>query len=633
MHVIVEKNPAKAQEKILGISGVRKFHDKLRSDGEKTHFLQHLKKYILMYMPDCPWEVSTTNRYTIDTHEAAVFARREIRKGEVIKYLTGIQVAMSKEEERELGMNSRDFSIVLSSRKKTPSLFLGPARFANHDCDANAELSTTGRDGMQVIARRDIEVDEEITVTYGMDYFGEDNCECLCATCEKLVRNGWAPQKEEDEEEEEQSTQTQTSSTPEVEETKTYSFRRQRKYGSPSTNSSRTATPNTTPQQRNPRKRKSNVAIEAEDAEVSAPSTPVRRVRQKTLHRTSSLANELFVDSETKMKYTYSSRRRSYGSSTRLTKTFVNNSSDDSDADIRRSFSPVSSTFSSQHSFVSTAATSADEDVLLVKTETRKTQSSPLRKAVSTAVINITEDVDIVKAPILSPRTRRSIAARDDSESDLTDIENFKVDEKKKEATLTGKNGHIRKRVRNRFSITASTTLPQPDEPVQSKETSAIEITVTASTEESEEEGGVDQRKPGDYTLTPLLLAHKYSRWVQCGTCDADFVQADAYLTRKECPRCERHSKLYGYAWPKTDKEGKHDPEERILDHRIVHRFVSFEDEKDLKKGRGRSVREELKKRLKSAEAERLRSESEEAMSPGRKGLRKKRSFRVSMAV
>ncbi|KAI5291022.1 Histone-lysine N-methyltransferase set9 [Ascosphaera acerosa] len=95
-------------------------------------------------------------------------------------------------------------------------------------------------------------------------------------------------------------------------------------------------------------------------------------------------------------------------------------------------------------------------------------------------------------------------------------------------------------------------------------------------------------RRPGDYTRTVKLLARRYDRWVCCLTCHEWFVQADSYQTRRECPRCERHSKLYGYQWPKTQKWGPRDPEERVLDHRTVHRFLSREEEADVvRRGRG----------------------------------------------
>ncbi|KAK6437508.1 histone lysine methyltransferase Set9 [Oleoguttula sp. CCFEE 5521] len=190
---IINKDPITAVRKLLSLPGLARYFSSLRSTDEKEHFERHLRKYVNIYLPDCPFEVGTTNRYTIVTHEACITARRVIRQGEPVKYLTGIQVEMTEREEKELSSRT-DFSIVISSRRKRPSLFLGPARFANHDCDSNAKLSTSGAHGIHIVARRSIAIGEEITVTYGEDYFGQDNCECLCATCERLLRNGWDPE-------------------------------------------------------------------------------------------------------------------------------------------------------------------------------------------------------------------------------------------------------------------------------------------------------------------------------------------------------------------------------------------------------------------------------------------------------
>jgi histone-lysine N-methyltransferase SUV420H len=140
----------------------------LKTEKEKDDFRRHLRRYVNIYLPDCPIEISSTNRYTVVTHEAAVTARRYIKKGEVVKYLCGIQVTMTEEEEAHIKSSRRDFSIVISSRSGAASLFLGPARFANHDCGANARLRTTGSAGMEIYAIQNIEVGDEITVSYGM---------------------------------------------------------------------------------------------------------------------------------------------------------------------------------------------------------------------------------------------------------------------------------------------------------------------------------------------------------------------------------------------------------------------------------------------------------------------------------
>jgi histone-lysine N-methyltransferase SUV420H len=202
--IVLSKDLAEAVQQLLRLPGLRKFVQSLKDEKERDQFTRHLRRYASIYMPDCPFEVTTTNRYTITDHEASVTARRDINPREEIKYLTGVQVAMTEEQEKTLELARKDFSLVISSRKKTRSLFLGPARFANHDCDANAKLSTKGYDGMQIVAVKHIKAGDEITVSYGEDYFGDDNEECLCQSCESEQVNGWAPlrPKEENEDEE-----------------------------------------------------------------------------------------------------------------------------------------------------------------------------------------------------------------------------------------------------------------------------------------------------------------------------------------------------------------------------------------------------------------------------------------------
>lgn len=138
--------------------------------------------------------MSATNRYNLTRPEACVLARKAQRKGDTIKYLTGAMVKMSAEEEEAYTHGKTDFSIIYSSRVGGMSLLLGPARFVNHDCQPNSRFITTNKDHIHLLVLRDIEIAEEITVSYAEDYFGENNRECLCRSCEAVVRNGWAPE-------------------------------------------------------------------------------------------------------------------------------------------------------------------------------------------------------------------------------------------------------------------------------------------------------------------------------------------------------------------------------------------------------------------------------------------------------
>jgi len=110
----------------------------------------------------------------------------------MVKYLTGVLVKMSDNEEQSFSQVQSDFSIIYSSRVGAMSLLLGPARFINHDCEPNCKFTTAGKEHVNLYVERDIRVGEEITVKYADDYFGEGNRECLCRTCEGLGRSGWA---------------------------------------------------------------------------------------------------------------------------------------------------------------------------------------------------------------------------------------------------------------------------------------------------------------------------------------------------------------------------------------------------------------------------------------------------------
>ena len=604
--VIVEKDPAKATAQILNLGGMRKFFEKLGTADEKEDFQRHLRKYVDMYMPNCPFEVNTTNRYTIETQEASITARKDIKKGEAIKYLTGIQVAITKQEEKDLDVTRRDFSIVMSSRKKTPSLFLGPARFANHDCDANAKLSTVGLHGMQIVATKDIEVGEEITVTYGVDYFGEDNCECLCATCEKLQRNGWAQTTEGGDKAHEED---QNTPTPEPEEVGPYSLRRKRKLATQPEGSSSKATSEESVERKSKRRRMDT--LEQTKFETKAPRgrKSTRQVKIKLEESDSSLSKEISVTAKASIALSTTIKTRKSGRS-RLSA--LRDSTDESDG---RSTSPVSSVLSSQPCSVSTAATSVDDEMIIVKStplkQTPVTLSSKHRR--NSFTTNGTETV------LSRKRTIRSLGVL---REDVNDVADFQCEDKTVESSHRKKRCRLRKKPHSERKPIAQ-ELEKPVEtaaekdPLQSDDVTeaVISTEVTAAL----------KRQPADYTLTPLLLTQKYSRWNTCRTCSTDFVQADAYLTRAECPRCERHSKLYGYAWPKTDKDGKWDTEERVMDHRTVHRFIKPEDERELRKGRLKSVKQDLLRRRLSVESERQRTESEGTASPGRSGLRRKK--------
>lgn len=623
------------------MDGLKRYVNGLKLDKEKADFVQHLRRYLRIYMPDCPWEVSTTNRYTIVTHEACVVARRYIKRNETIKYLAGIQINITPEEETEITVQKKDFSIVVSSRKKCTSLFMGPARFANHDCRANAKLMTTGQSTIEIVASRPIDVGEEITVTYSDCYFGDDNCECLCRTCEEELRNGWAPGDEA----------VNVKISVEKDEPKeTYSLRRRRRDDSIGGSS---RTPSVTPDMR-PRIYKTKPKVKKRDAkDTSAIATPAPEATPRGRKRTMEAIATPPITPAKKLKVlSESSNVSSKSLSLPSTASSVDDSSstrsaspshaDAPETDItspeKESPRPETQTpprFSAQPLDKTKNDTQVCNDPVNTTVEPVSPQSMgsraspdmmPVEAPVRTvprprqlmtmsisSILNDTSPTDdiaeiyypfvmnarVTREPVVESKFEL-ISEPDDVQPEEVQPEEIQSEEIQPEIQVKTEM-HVETRVQVEIEAEAESTIEaateSADKPKRCKRQNAIPKQSTPPP--------TRVRTPGDYVLTPLLLSEPDMAWIQCTNCSDYFVQQNAYFTRSSCPRCERHSKIYGYAWPKTDKTGPSDKEERILDHRMIHRFLDSNDER---RARGRKLLSESRDDTEEVDGERGRA-------------------------
>ncbi|KAI1171044.1 hypothetical protein F4777DRAFT_566750 [Nemania sp. FL0916] len=580
-HLIVDPDLETAESKLLATSGLRRFYNGLKTSKEQDDLRAHLRRYMSIYLPDCPFEVSSTNRYTIYNHEAAITARKYIRKGQPIKYLSGIQVMITAKEDKELAKRKKDFSIVISARYKCAALFMGPARFANHDCNANARLMITGHTGIEIVATQNIDVGDEITVSYADNYFGEDNCECLCKTCEGNAANGWAQG--------ERGAGLKTS----IEDSSLegYSLRRRRRDDSCASGS---RTPSVTPDMR-PR---------------------IRKTKPKA--RYGSSEQELLCDSPAphdvlreKCKQEYESLQSPPNTPAKRLKTIQHEMEpmpmpsglerQDSDGTATSDISASDS--ASTETMAMTEATTPEEEPQ--ETVLRSPTLTPIRPrilALKEEDTDLSSITDFSRTPSMPPVPDTNTLSQFD------EVPLIKV--AVADNVLSSKSNSLDSEI----PMVGIATLPAPAT-MLSEDASPTAIISPESASESPSQGSrgrprgrprsnqngkfqmeepadeepkvTKQRIPGDYTLTPVLLSEPNTAWIHCTICGDAFVQQNAYFTRSSCFRCERHSKLYGYSWPKTEKEGPNDKEERVLDHRTVHRFLDTVDEARV---RGRKV-------------------------------------------
>ncbi|OAD09058.1 hypothetical protein MUCCIDRAFT_135209 [Mucor lusitanicus CBS 277.49] len=185
-NILEKARPMDAVTELLAL-GYFKHYLMAKNPRQVQEFIQHMKRYLYMYMPNAGYEVGDTRRYGSNGRrvEACLVATKDWQVGDEMRLLTGMIACLDPKDDAELKRGNRDFSVMWSTRKNCSCLFLGPARFANHDCDSNCKFISLGQNSITFKVLKNIKCGEEITVYYGKHYFGENNCECRCITCEK----------------------------------------------------------------------------------------------------------------------------------------------------------------------------------------------------------------------------------------------------------------------------------------------------------------------------------------------------------------------------------------------------------------------------------------------------------------
>lgn len=175
-----------ALRELLASRGLRGFQEEKLSEGrQQKAFEALLLAYLRASLPGNAFRVSSTTKY-LSKEEACVIATRHVAKGEIIPNLDGRRVPLTEEELEKLVERKKDFSVLDATRHCRTSLLVGPPHLINHSCDPNAELQVMGDKWVvKVAARRHIAEGEEITISYGDEYFGNKNQDCLCEPCEK----------------------------------------------------------------------------------------------------------------------------------------------------------------------------------------------------------------------------------------------------------------------------------------------------------------------------------------------------------------------------------------------------------------------------------------------------------------
>uniref|UniRef100_A0A183CKT8 [histone H4]-N-methyl-L-lysine(20) N-methyltransferase n=1 Tax=Globodera pallida TaxID=36090 RepID=A0A183CKT8_GLOPA len=158
-----------------------------KSDQEVQNFRDHLHRFLMMYDVSSGFTLRPCHRYSAENKRGGMLiATRNWQKGDTIDNLFGVIGELSKGEEVEiLRKDINDFSVMYSTRKKRAQLWLGPGAYINHDCNPNCKFVPNKQQTATINVLRDIKAGDEINCYYGHNFFGDENCNCECLTCER----------------------------------------------------------------------------------------------------------------------------------------------------------------------------------------------------------------------------------------------------------------------------------------------------------------------------------------------------------------------------------------------------------------------------------------------------------------
>uniref|UniRef100_A0AC35U5D3 [histone H4]-N-methyl-L-lysine(20) N-methyltransferase n=1 Tax=Rhabditophanes sp. KR3021 TaxID=114890 RepID=A0AC35U5D3_9BILA len=178
----------------INLNEIEKF-----SFNEITSLRDHLHRYLNLFNPKYGICIQRCDRYPMDkrnkSNGAKLIALRSFEKGETLKGIAGVLGDMTAEQEANfLVSEMNDFSVITSTKRGNSSLYLGPASYVNHDCNANIKFVCTSK-SPDLVTMRNILPFEEFTLNYGPDFFGQNNKDCRCRTCETEKRGSYTQAK------------------------------------------------------------------------------------------------------------------------------------------------------------------------------------------------------------------------------------------------------------------------------------------------------------------------------------------------------------------------------------------------------------------------------------------------------